>query len=83
MEALRNNSGASSRQKSEQCKDGLLFSQGTQSPARYRDGVFITFHGSWKDLDDRRATELSSFRSLEELLATPVRLSPTVLRDDA
>lgn len=27
--------------------DGLLFYQGTQFPARYRDGVFITFHGSW------------------------------------
>jgi glucose/arabinose dehydrogenase len=27
--------------------DGLLFYQGTQFPPRYRDGVFITFHGSW------------------------------------
>ncbi len=27
--------------------DGLLFYQGTQLPVRYRDGVFITFHGSW------------------------------------
>ena len=27
--------------------DGLLFYQGTMFPARYRDGVFITFHGSW------------------------------------
>ena len=27
--------------------DGLLFYQGAQFPARYRDGVFITFHGSW------------------------------------
>jgi glucose/arabinose dehydrogenase len=27
--------------------DGLLFYRGTQFPARYRDGVFITFHGSW------------------------------------
>ncbi|HMI43458.1 MAG TPA: PQQ-dependent sugar dehydrogenase [Gemmatimonadaceae bacterium] len=27
--------------------DGLLFYQGTQFPARYQDGVFITFHGSW------------------------------------
>jgi glucose/arabinose dehydrogenase len=27
--------------------DGLLFYQGSQFPARYRDGVFITFHGSW------------------------------------
>ncbi len=27
--------------------DGLLFYQGTQFPARYRSGVFITFHGSW------------------------------------
>ena len=27
--------------------DGLLFYQGTQFPAHYRDGVFITFHGSW------------------------------------
>ncbi|HMG71205.1 MAG TPA: PQQ-dependent sugar dehydrogenase [Gemmatimonadaceae bacterium] len=27
--------------------DGLLFYQGTQFPARYRNGVFITFHGSW------------------------------------
>ena len=26
--------------------DGLLFYQGTQFPARYRNGVFITFHGS-------------------------------------
>jgi len=27
--------------------DGLLFYRGTQFPAKYRDGVFITFHGSW------------------------------------
>jgi len=27
--------------------DGLLFYRGTQFPARYRNGVFITFHGSW------------------------------------
>jgi len=27
--------------------DGLLFYRGTQFPVRYRDGVFITFHGSW------------------------------------
>ena len=27
--------------------DGLLFYQGAQFPARYRAGVFITFHGSW------------------------------------
>jgi glucose/arabinose dehydrogenase len=27
--------------------DGLLFYKGTQFPARYRNGVFITFHGSW------------------------------------
>ena len=27
--------------------DGLQFYRGTQFPARYRDGVFITFHGSW------------------------------------
>jgi glucose/arabinose dehydrogenase len=27
--------------------DGLLFYQGAQFPARYRNGVFITFHGSW------------------------------------
>ena len=27
--------------------DGLLFYRGTQLPARYRDGVFITLHGSW------------------------------------
>ena len=27
--------------------DGLLFYQGTQFPGRYRNGVFITFHGSW------------------------------------
>jgi glucose/arabinose dehydrogenase len=27
--------------------DGLLFYQGTQFPARYRNGVFIAFHGSW------------------------------------
>jgi glucose/arabinose dehydrogenase len=27
--------------------DGLLFYQATQFPARYRNGVFITFHGSW------------------------------------
>lgn len=30
--------------------DGLLFYQGTQLPARYRNGVFITFHGSWNRL---------------------------------
>jgi glucose/arabinose dehydrogenase len=27
--------------------DGLLFYQGAQFPARYRNGVFIAFHGSW------------------------------------
>jgi glucose/arabinose dehydrogenase len=27
--------------------DGLLFYQGTQFPARYRNGAFIAFHGSW------------------------------------
>jgi glucose/arabinose dehydrogenase len=27
--------------------DGLLFYRGTRFPARYREGVFITFHGSW------------------------------------
>jgi glucose/arabinose dehydrogenase len=27
--------------------DGLLFYQGTQFPPRYRDGAFISFHGSW------------------------------------
>jgi glucose/arabinose dehydrogenase len=27
--------------------NGLLFYKGTQFPARYRNGVFITFHGSW------------------------------------
>jgi glucose/arabinose dehydrogenase len=27
--------------------DGLLFYQGSQFPARYREGVFLTFHGSW------------------------------------
>src|SRR2546421_5031545 len=27
--------------------DGLLFYTGTQFPARYRDGAFIAFHGSW------------------------------------
>jgi len=26
---------------------GLLFYTGTQFPAEYRDGAFITFHGSW------------------------------------
>ncbi len=27
--------------------DGLLFYRGTKFPARYRNGIFITFHGSW------------------------------------
>src|SRR2546428_581648 len=27
--------------------DGLVFYRGTQFPARYRDGAFIAFHGSW------------------------------------
>jgi glucose/arabinose dehydrogenase len=27
--------------------DGLLFYTGSQLPARYRDGVFVVFHGSW------------------------------------
>jgi glucose/arabinose dehydrogenase len=27
--------------------DALLFYRGAQFPARYRDGVFVTFHGSW------------------------------------
>jgi len=27
--------------------DGLLFYTGTTFPARYRDGAFIAFHGSW------------------------------------
>ena len=27
--------------------DGLLFYRGTQFPVRYRNGAFITFHGSW------------------------------------
>src|SRR2546423_535760 len=27
--------------------DGLLFYTGTQFPARYRNGAFIAFHGSW------------------------------------
>jgi glucose/arabinose dehydrogenase len=27
--------------------DGLLFYQGTQFPSRYRNGIFIAFHGSW------------------------------------
>ena len=27
--------------------DGLLFYTGSQFPARYRDGAFIAFHGSW------------------------------------
>lgn len=27
--------------------DGLLFYTGKQFPARYRDGAFIAFHGSW------------------------------------
>ena len=27
--------------------DGLLFYQGKQFPARYRNGVFVAFHGSW------------------------------------
>jgi glucose/arabinose dehydrogenase len=27
--------------------DGLLFYRGDQFPARYREGVFIAFHGSW------------------------------------
>jgi len=27
--------------------DGLLFYTGTAFPARYRDGAFIAFHGSW------------------------------------
>ena len=27
--------------------DGLLFYTGTKFPARYRDGAFIAFHGSW------------------------------------
>jgi glucose/arabinose dehydrogenase len=27
--------------------DGLLFYRGTMFPSRYRDGVFIAFHGSW------------------------------------
>ena len=27
--------------------DGLLFYTGSQLPARYRDGAFIAFHGSW------------------------------------
>lgn len=26
---------------------GILFYTGTQLPARYRDGVFLVFHGSW------------------------------------
>jgi len=33
--------------------DGLLFYQGSQFPARYRDGVFITFHGSWNRNGDQ------------------------------
>ena len=27
--------------------DGLLFSTGTQFPAHYKNGAFISFHGSW------------------------------------
>ena len=27
--------------------DGILFYTGSQFPARYKDGVFIAFHGSW------------------------------------
>ena len=27
--------------------DALLFYQGTQFPSRYRNGIFIAFHGSW------------------------------------
>ena len=27
--------------------DGLTFYQGTQFPARFRDGAFVAFHGSW------------------------------------
>lgn len=27
--------------------DGLLFYTGSQFPARYRNGAFVTFHGSW------------------------------------
>jgi len=27
--------------------DGLMFYEGTQFPARYRNGAFIAFHGSW------------------------------------
>jgi glucose/arabinose dehydrogenase len=33
--------------------DDLIFYTGTQFPARYRDGAFIAFHGSWnRDVQD-------------------------------
>jgi glucose/arabinose dehydrogenase len=33
--------------------NGLLFYQGDQFPSRYRNGMFIAFHGSWNRLRDQ------------------------------
>jgi glucose/arabinose dehydrogenase len=35
--------------------DGLLFYNGTQFPEKYRNGAFITFHGSWNRAPEPQA----------------------------
>ena len=44
----------------------LLFYTGTQLPARYRDGVFIAFHGSWNRAPEAQAGYNVVFQPLSD-----------------
>ena len=41
--------------------NGLLFYTGTMFPARYRNGAFIAFHGSWNRAPEKQKGYLVAF----------------------
>lgn len=50
---------------------GLLFYQGKQFPARYRDGAFIAFHGSWNRAPFQQGGYNVVFQPLKDGKAAP------------
>ena len=48
----------------------LLFYRGNRFPARYRDGVFITFHGSWNRAPEPQAGYRVVFQPLRDGVAS-------------
>jgi glucose/arabinose dehydrogenase len=46
--------------------DGLLFYTGTMFPAKYRNGAFIAFHGSWNRAPEPQAGYFVVFQPFKD-----------------